>query len=429
MACNTCGTNPCGCKDVRLPRGPRGYQGEPGPALEVSEVNVTTLAPGSDATGSASQSGQFLIMNFGIPAGATGPEGPSGGDGADGQTFATTLTSFNAPALNVTSPATVGDTSWMQVGQWLFIEGGGYFYVTAVNSPTSVQLLNAGSVAGWPSGVPGNLISSAVAATGSGIQVQLASPPGIPGEEGPAGPEPELPDTIIETVTTPPVGAPAPGEELKIYVDNLVTPTTTLFYSWNGATWDASPELIGPDGTKIIPTAGDPNSTLPGGLNIGDFALNTVAPGLWLKTGASTYVLQVSLVNTFSQVATASAGDMGTTPVSTQAIVGFVTNADTHNAPGTYTFDLQYQSTYVDADKDIDLDWTDGAYNKDGRWLFLVQNNDAAPINVTYAAGRWAKDSGITEPPSINAGRTQAFECYKYNGRMVIAHTYLVVSI
>lgn len=84
-----------------------------------------------------------------LPSGAppnTGPQGPQGNAGASGvagpsgpsglNSFSTLSASFLQPAVGSSVTATVNSTLPYQAGQYVFIAGGGWYYVQAVNTPS-----------------------------------------------------------------------------------------------------------------------------------------------------------------------------------------------------------------------------------------------------------------------------------------------------
>lgn len=427
MACSTCTTDPCAC-GLTVPIGPRGFTGEAGPPPTLTFA-VTTLAPGSNATVNQTGGAGVYTVSLGIPRGATGT-GTPGTNGTNGLNAFTTLTAtFIQPSQSF--PVTIGvvDSSWAQPGQWVFVPGGGYYIVATVPSSTSITLTNPGAAQGFASGVPGNAAAGSSVGT-AGTGVTPGGRPGIQGETGAAGDtgDPGA-DALLLVTTTAPVSAPPAGQRTVIYTDSATTPTFTRIMEWDGAAWNQAANIQGAAGTIWVSTPGDPSVTLPSG-PIGTYVLRTDVPSIYVKTGASTFTLQSSLAATFTQVATTSAGNFGAVPVRTESMIGFDPNTDTHTAPGTYTFDLQYQSTDVAADKDIELDWDDTAYGFGGMWTFSVENTDGSPINLTLAASQWTKKTGLTIPATIAAGATQFFVCYKSpdGASMLIADTFVITT-
>ncbi len=77
--------------------------------------------------------------------GERGPEGPVGSQGTDGSNaFTITTGVFTMPAVSSTVNVSVEDTTWMAVGQVVFIETAGYFEVNTIVSGLTVALKNIG---------------------------------------------------------------------------------------------------------------------------------------------------------------------------------------------------------------------------------------------------------------------------------------------
>jgi microcystin-dependent protein len=78
--------------------------------------------------------------------GAPGPPGPTGPTGKPAWTL-TTASSFTVPAYGASVTVNVSDTSWIAIGEWVYVDDGdaagvaGQLIVTA-KTPTSVTLLN-----------------------------------------------------------------------------------------------------------------------------------------------------------------------------------------------------------------------------------------------------------------------------------------------
>lgn len=177
-----CGSSPCGCKALEIPRGPRGLQGIPGPAPDFT-TTVNTLPPGSSATATVTGTSPNLTLALGIPAGDPGAQGIQGVAGDDGiNAFTTTTFSFNLPAVGgIVAGVTFAEVGWMEFGQIIFIQGAGYFRVNFAYPPNytgpgggNIQLIYA-------IGTPGDLISS-------GTTVSPGGEPGAQGIQGIQGP-------------------------------------------------------------------------------------------------------------------------------------------------------------------------------------------------------------------------------------------------
>ena len=84
------------------------------------------------------------VPNIQIP-GATGAAGSDGDDGSDGvNAFTLTTAAFTQPAVAGTETVPVNNSTWIVVGQILFITSGGYYQVTAVPTVNSVTVKNLG---------------------------------------------------------------------------------------------------------------------------------------------------------------------------------------------------------------------------------------------------------------------------------------------
>jgi len=79
------------------------------------------------------------------PPGPTGPAGPAGAAGTDGvNAFTATTGNYVQPAINSSVLVSVADSSWMAVGQVVYVDGGGYYTVFNKPNSTSVSLVNLG---------------------------------------------------------------------------------------------------------------------------------------------------------------------------------------------------------------------------------------------------------------------------------------------
>jgi hypothetical protein len=111
-----------------------------------------------------------------------GAEGPAGTDGADGQNgtsaFTVTTDDFVIPPADGTTPVTVevADTSWMAVGEPLFMPGGLFFLVDAIIDGTHVSVVSPA----WEANVnAGNTITAGAIVTPSGWQPAAPSLPAV----------------------------------------------------------------------------------------------------------------------------------------------------------------------------------------------------------------------------------------------------------
>lgn len=101
--------------------------------------------------------------------GAAGENGTNGEDGVSAYTF--TTADFTVPAIAGTVTIAVANTSWMVVGEPIFVEGAGIFSVTTINSPVSVELTYLNYTGNTHA--TENIVSGA-GVTPSGVQAPLA---------------------------------------------------------------------------------------------------------------------------------------------------------------------------------------------------------------------------------------------------------------
>lgn len=121
-------------------------------------------------------------INTQIP-GVQGPAGAAGADGTDGVNAFTTLTAgFTMPAEGANVVAAVADSSWMTLGQVLFVQVAGYMQVMALPTALSVTLQNLENTASAI--YPGNAAPATAIPNASKV-----SPGGVTGPAGatPAG--------------------------------------------------------------------------------------------------------------------------------------------------------------------------------------------------------------------------------------------------
>lgn len=425
-----CLTSDCGCSELSVPIGPRGFQGPPGITPQIIFLPPSALPPGSTPT--IQQTGGPATYNvaIGIPSGLPGI-GTPGANGANGiNAFTVTTSLFTVPGIGLLTsmPVQLAEYGWVEDFQWVYIPGAGYFEVYSVNTSQGITLRNPGPAQGFPSsGIPGN------AAVNTQINIGTAvTPGGRPGGEGPQGPigTPGTPgaDALLLVTNTFPVSPPLPGRDTVIYTDSATTPTFTLIYEWTGAAWVQRANIQGAAGTQIVNTPGDPNVTLPAG-PIGTYAVRTDVPSIYVKTGISSWSPVVTLTPTFNQVAIQSSGNFGTTPTSTESVIGFVDEVVVLNTPGTYTFDLAYQGYDLSTDKAIQLDWSDSAYGENAMWVWRISNTDAASIAITYATGSFDKKTGLALPATLAAGETQVYHLMRNGAKILIYDTYVAVAV
>jgi hypothetical protein len=425
-----CASANCTCKSNRSTRGRRGIQGPPGPLSSITQVVVTELAAGATPTASISGVAPSLTLNLGIPQGtvpaitigtvtalapgaaptvAIAPAStatniilnwgiPSGAAGANGANAFGYVADPSPSALP--QMPTVGNTvgltlvpppnsqpQWAALGQIVFVEGWGHMEMAANAIGNTLILRNTG----WT----GN------AASGTAVNVSAkVSPAGV---RGPSGPIVNGANAVILPTTTVPTAAPAAGFNTVLYYDSLATPTAIRFYMYDGAAWQAGPNMVGQAGTRIWTSAGDPNLSEPGGSVTGDYAFRQDVPSVYVRTGASAWTLVISLSP--SAVATGS-----------------------HTTPGTFVIGNGFQRINISANKNIELDYA-AFTGERGQLIVALTNTDPSPISVTYAAAKWSRDPAATLPATLAAGATQMYHMVSAGGKMTIHQTYVNTAV
>ncbi len=155
------------------PQGPQGLIGEQGPAGPIG------FTGNQGDTGIAGPIG---------PAGATGANGATGSAGSNGSNGVNGISSYSILTSSFVQPSSsitiqVSSTLWMAVGETIFIENGGYYYIISISNTTHVIILNLGYSANTAIGVTislNSLISPSgpIGATGLTGSVGLRGPSG-----------------------------------------------------------------------------------------------------------------------------------------------------------------------------------------------------------------------------------------------------------
>ena len=102
----------------------------------------------------------------GVPG--SGTPGTNGANGANGfNAYTTTTANFTQPAVGSTVSAQVAQSGWAQVGQWVFVPGGGYYTVSSVPDGTHIVLTNP-TPAIAVNAAPTTVINSGAGVTPSG---------------------------------------------------------------------------------------------------------------------------------------------------------------------------------------------------------------------------------------------------------------------
>jgi hypothetical protein len=122
--------------------------------------------------------------------------------------FTALAASFTQPSVNSAATATVTSTSWMAVGQYIFLQGAGVLQVASIGSLTSVALTNIGAIGNAAPttviNVPAQVASSGPPGAATSLVGNVIGPPGanlVQGVDIPANVvNPEIRQTRATTV-------------------------------------------------------------------------------------------------------------------------------------------------------------------------------------------------------------------------------------
>jgi hypothetical protein len=123
--------------------------------------------------------------------------------------FTATTANFSVPAVNSTVSVSVADSSWMAIGQPVFVEGSGLYRVTTIASSISITLTNVSGT-----GTSVNAGAKISPSGERGPQGNTGSP-GATGATGPAGPIGAT-GAAAYTTTTADFTVPASGATVSI---------------------------------------------------------------------------------------------------------------------------------------------------------------------------------------------------------------------
>lgn len=130
----------------------------PGP---VTKSRLSTIVVGQIAAG---------------PQGNPGPTGPTGSQGVPGQPAYTLVTAgYTQPAVNATVSVAVQSTSWMVVGQYVFVPGGGSYSIASIPDMFHVVLTNLGATGNASPSTPVSGSVNMVSAGAPGAGASLPS--------------------------------------------------------------------------------------------------------------------------------------------------------------------------------------------------------------------------------------------------------------
>jgi len=241
--------------------GATGPQGNPGTAATIAVGSTTTGAAGTSASVTNTGTSNAAVFAFTIPRGdqgiqgnpgPTGPSGPTGSTGATGSqgnpginAYSITQAGFTVPAIGNTVTITVADTSWLTVGEYIYIAGAngsgqaGALQVTAI-AGSQVTLLNPSAPSGSGGSPPG----------GTTTQVQF-------NDAGAFGGDAKL--TYDKTSAT-------------LRFDKMTTPNSNVVLKSTGGTYGPASLEIGNNPTKN----GAMFSTLGGSVDLVDFVLQAL---------------------------------------------------------------------------------------------------------------------------------------------------------
>jgi len=353
-------------------------------------VSVTMAPPGTPASGTIDNADPLNpILQLTLP---------SAQDGADGVSPFTGLTlPFTQPAAGAMVTIEADDVTWMSLGSWVYVSGGGH-YVVASNPFGSTQIIlrNPGAAdllpfwGGVLTSVPTNAAPGAtITPSGSDSQVMPSGVPGPVGPDGSAGLAALVPVTYAI-----PVDPPISDAYKTVFYFNAPPPTVATVaqvYVYDDIDgWVGGPNFAGVGGVQAFSGTADPNLTPPSGSNIGDLYFRTA--------GASYTMYQRANVSTWNII-------WGPIP----ALGAQTLDIDHTAAPGTEDLDTAYFSYLITAAKNLELDHDDTNYTGQGSWIVQINNTDSSDIDLTFASGRWEQDPAltITVPyPVPNGGNT-----------------------
>jgi hypothetical protein len=205
------------------------------------------------------------VIGSGAHVSPGGLIGPAGAGGAGLNAFTNLLANFTQPAANASVTINVGTTSWMVVGQAIFILGGGYYTVGSITDINHAVVTNLG--------YSGNASSGATIASGGGV-----SPSGLNGAAGANAftsttasfTMPTSGSTV--TVTVAATSWMAQGQNLFIpsagYLSvSVVTDATHVVLTNSGTTGNAAAGTVVVSGAQVSPagSTGPTGATGPAG--------------------------------------------------------------------------------------------------------------------------------------------------------------------
>lgn len=163
-----------------------------------ASVSLTNLYETNTAPNATIASLRMVVCS-----GIKGEDGDPGVDGDPGQSaYSTTTASYTQPAVGDSVTVAVGSTAWMASGQSVFISSAGTYMVSAINSPTLVELTNLYT----SNTAPGSPIATS----------QMVVSAGVKGDTGATGTASASTAIVLNPTAMPPSTA---ANEVDIYAN------------------------------------------------------------------------------------------------------------------------------------------------------------------------------------------------------------------
>jgi uncharacterized membrane protein len=337
--------------------------------------------------------------------------------------FTTTTANYVQPAVAGTVVVDVVDSTWIAIGQVLYVTGGGYYLVTATPTAITVTLQNLG--------YSGNAAPAAVVASPADVSPGgLEGPAGTPGTPGAAG-------VNAFTTTTADYVQPAAGATVVVSVaDSTWIGIGQILYVVTGGYYQvtATPTAISvtlknlayngnaaPATNIVAPQKVSPAGLAGQSIIVADIAALAAldAGALGLVTGASVYVIAVQDTFVITTTALASDASGGTGPfriitgTNMPAGTKWARRGDTNEIWKRQTAwfvsaatgsDLNIGSTSITAVKTVDEIWlrTGGVFPNNA--TITVIDGDmalAGPFHIASASAASRNRMNITGSPSV----------------------------
>jgi len=152
-------------------QGPQGATGPAGASATIAIGTTTPLAAGQNPSVTNSGSASAAVLNFSIPAGATGPAGAAGAQGTAGQRGSYTYT-------GIANPTSQNPASKLGLDTYLNTTTGDYFQYDSTSSTWTLQgnlkgpTGNTGLTgSAGPTGPSGNELANTILASTTAYQI------------------------------------------------------------------------------------------------------------------------------------------------------------------------------------------------------------------------------------------------------------------